>query len=101
MGGVEPNLVLFGYAATALTMLGLASLSILNSTRSRRARDAIALTYFMAASYVVLSLTSYFLLFPTLGWAGQPVLPWLSSYNVKDLVEDINSGNPIALAIEV
>ena len=35
LGGVDPNLVLAGFAVTALTMAGLGGLSILNSTTSR------------------------------------------------------------------
>jgi ABC-type transport system involved in multi-copper enzyme maturation permease subunit len=55
LGGVDPNLVLTGFAATALTMLGLAGVSILQSTYARRPRDAIALTYLVLVGYYVLS----------------------------------------------
>src|SRR5262249_17235812 len=45
MGGVDPGLMLAGFAATGLTVLGLGGLSIFNSVITRRARDAIILTY--------------------------------------------------------
>ena len=44
LGGVDPNLVLAGFAATGMTMLGLAAVSILFSVICRRPRDAIAMT---------------------------------------------------------
>jgi ABC-type transport system involved in multi-copper enzyme maturation permease subunit len=52
LGGVDPNLVLAGFTATALTMLSLASFSILCSVYVRKPRDAILLTYLGAAAYL-------------------------------------------------
>src|SRR5947209_7913391 len=55
LGGVDPNLVLAGFAATGFTMVSLAGLSILNSVLTKRPRDAIAVTYLGAAAYLILS----------------------------------------------
>jgi ABC-type transport system involved in multi-copper enzyme maturation permease subunit len=55
LGGVDPNLVLAGFAATAMTMLSLASLSLLNSAYARRSLTAIFLTYIQVVAYLVLS----------------------------------------------
>ena len=65
LGGVDPNLVLAGFAATGMTMFSLAGLSILNSVLAKRPRDAIALTYLGAAAYLMLSAASWALLLPT------------------------------------
>jgi ABC-type transport system involved in multi-copper enzyme maturation permease subunit len=56
LGGVDPNLVIAGFAATALTMLSLASFSILCSVYVRKPRDAIVLTYLGAAAYLAVTL---------------------------------------------
>lgn len=55
LGGVDPQLVLAGFAATGLAMLSLASLSILNSVIVAKPRTAILLTYIEAALYLVVS----------------------------------------------
>ncbi|MFO0938639.1 MAG: ABC transporter permease [Gemmataceae bacterium] len=55
-GGIDPELLLAVYACTIITMLSLASLSIFFSTNCRKPRDAIVLTYFMAALYFLVTL---------------------------------------------
>lgn len=59
LGGVDPNLVLAGFAATALTMYGIGGISILCSVQFKRPRDAIAVSYFFVLAYVALSLTLF------------------------------------------
>jgi ABC-type transport system involved in multi-copper enzyme maturation permease subunit len=93
LGGVDPNLVLAGFAVTALTMAGLGGLSILISTYFKRPRDAIALTYLGAVAYLAVS-------FLLLAWqAAAPgamsLAVWFGSapWTVGDLVNAINSGN--------
>jgi len=93
LGGVDPNLVLAGCAATALTMAGLGALSILNSTYFKRPRDAIALTYLGMVAYLA---TSFLLLwwqkaFP--GAMSQAVWLGSSPLTVGDLVNAFNAGN--------
>jgi len=61
LGGVDPNLVLAGFLATAMTMLGLAGVSILFSAICRRARDAIALSYLAVLAYLGMSFMSFLL----------------------------------------
>lgn len=55
LGGVDPQLVLAGFAATTLTMISLASLSIFNSVYCEKPRTAILLTYIEAGLYLVLA----------------------------------------------
>jgi ABC-type transport system involved in multi-copper enzyme maturation permease subunit len=55
-GGTAPTFVLACFAGTALTVGGLAGVSILISVLVRRSRDAILLSYFAAALYSVLCL---------------------------------------------
>jgi ABC-type transport system involved in multi-copper enzyme maturation permease subunit len=55
LGGVDPNLVLAGFAATAMTMVSLASVSLLNSAYARKSLTAIILTYIQMVAYLVLS----------------------------------------------
>src|SRR4029453_8785013 len=55
-GGLDPALVLAAFAATIIVVLSLAALGIAASVLSRKARDAIALTYLVAVAYVVLSI---------------------------------------------
>jgi ABC-type transport system involved in multi-copper enzyme maturation permease subunit len=53
LGGVDPNLVVGGFAATLLTMLSLASLSLFNSAHARKPLTAMFLTYLVVAVYLV------------------------------------------------
>lgn len=55
LGGVDPNLVIAGYVATGLTILSLASVSMLVSVYSHKARDAIVLSYLCLLAYIMLS----------------------------------------------
>lgn len=52
-GGIDPDLLLAGTAATVVTVLGLAAVSVFFSTTMRKPRDAIALTYMAALLYLV------------------------------------------------
>jgi ABC-type transport system involved in multi-copper enzyme maturation permease subunit len=101
LGGVDPMLVIAGFVATLLTVGSLAGLSILASVLSRRARDAIVLTYLMAAGYLALSGLSWFLIVPT-GWATFPsTTTWTSLVTVQDLVEWLNAGNIVAALVRM
>ncbi len=55
LGGIDPNLVLAGFAATGLTMVSVASFSILCSILARSVRDAIVLAYLGLAFYLGIS----------------------------------------------
>ena len=52
MGGIDPNLLLAGFAGTGLTMLSIAGVSIFASTISRRTRDALLIVYLSMLAYV-------------------------------------------------
>jgi ABC-type transport system involved in multi-copper enzyme maturation permease subunit len=56
VGGVDPNLVLAGYAVTGMSMLSLAAVSMLISVYSQKARDAIVLSYLALVAYLMVSL---------------------------------------------
>jgi ABC-type Na+ efflux pump permease subunit len=53
-GGVSVELLICGFAATAVTMLSLASLSILQSVYAKRVRDALIRTYAIMIGYFAL-----------------------------------------------
>lgn len=91
-GGIDPGLLLASFAATAITAVSLAGLSILNSVLRRRARDAIILTYLAAIGYLaatgatqLLKVTIAFY-YGGLSWGG---IDW---GNVFDW---FHAGNPI------
>ena len=99
LGGVDPGLVLAGFAATALTMASLAGVSIFDSTILHRSRDAIILAYLLVLFYFGLSGLSMTLLIPP-GWATFS-LPWTENWTnpvtVENLVHWINAGNIITV----
>lgn len=102
LGGVDPNLVLAAFIATAATMVSLASLSILNSVLTKKPRDAIAATYLCAVGYLLLSGGGYLLLIPSWGLSGFPSTDiWQSPVTLDDVVEGANIGNPIAAVVQV
>jgi ABC-type transport system involved in multi-copper enzyme maturation permease subunit len=92
-GGIDPELVLAGFAATALTMASLTSVAIVLSVYAKRSRDAIVLTYLTGVAYLgVSAFTMFALLMPTV--PGYNLLAWVGgSFSVSDLVEVLNSGN--------
>jgi ABC-type transport system involved in multi-copper enzyme maturation permease subunit len=55
MGGVDPNLVLAGFAFTGLTMVSLASVSILISVYAKKPRTAIVLSYLILLGYLAVA----------------------------------------------
>ena len=57
-GGIHPDLVLASTAATIVTILGLAGVSIYFSTIMRKPRDAIVITYMVAFLYAISSLAA-------------------------------------------
>jgi ABC-type transport system involved in multi-copper enzyme maturation permease subunit len=55
MGGVDPNMVLAGFAVTGLSMISLASVSILTSVYAQKTRTAIVLSYLILLVYLGLA----------------------------------------------
>ncbi len=98
LGGVDPNLVLSGFAATGLTMLGLGGISILNSVQFKRPRDAIAITYLFIIAYLAMATTGYII--GQAGGFGSFDFPlWFGSDPPRfgDVVKVLNSGNVIVV----
>jgi ABC-type transport system involved in multi-copper enzyme maturation permease subunit len=77
MGGVDPDLVLAGFAATAVTLVSLGSLGLVNSVHVHRPHAAIFATYLQAAGYLLLS--SFCGLSP--GGKGPNPLEWVGAGN--------------------
>jgi ABC-type transport system involved in multi-copper enzyme maturation permease subunit len=101
LGGVEPGLVLAGFAATVLTVLSLGALSICCSVLLRKPREAILFTYVAAAAYLLLSGCSQLLLaVPVL--ASFPSGPmWNSPLTVKNLVDGFSAGNIVVAVVQL
>jgi hypothetical protein len=99
LGGVDPDLVLVGFAATALTMLSVGCLSILCSVYSRRGRAAIPLIYGLLAFYLAASTVLMGLMFgwPTVAARQVP----FTSLTIHHLVNWLNAGNPIFALVEL
>ncbi len=94
MGGVDPDLVLAGFATTGLTMASLTALSILQSVYAKKPRDAIILTYLATVAYLGLSSLALALRISPTVWAYAVDLPFgLGSFTVGNVVEKLNVGN--------
>src|SRR5262249_52964408 len=53
LGGVSPELLWSGFAATLLTLLSVAGISLFQSLYATKSRNAIMLTYLLLLCYVV------------------------------------------------
>jgi ABC-type transport system involved in multi-copper enzyme maturation permease subunit len=99
IGGVDPELMLAGFAGIGLTMLGIASISILLSTLFKKPRDAISLTYLFLLTYASVTTVGVVLsrhpVFQIPIWFGDDP-PTLSS-----IVMVLNAGNPIMAVYDV
>jgi ABC-type transport system involved in multi-copper enzyme maturation permease subunit len=103
VGGIDPGLVLAGYAATGLTLASLAAVSTLASVLCRRAREAVLATYLVAAAYFGVTLALF-------GLARSPWLADVASLSVRlagktvsatDAVDALGAGNPLVGLIEL
>jgi ABC-type transport system involved in multi-copper enzyme maturation permease subunit len=97
VGGVDPDLVLAGFAATGVTALSLAGASIFASTHMKRPRDAIAVTYMLIIAYFVLSLLALgskfwfpIVMSANLGTQSYPI-------TLSDVADAFGKGNVIVL----
>ncbi|MFO0807887.1 MAG: ABC transporter permease subunit [Gemmataceae bacterium] len=90
-GGIDPGILLTTFAATALTVLSLAAVSLFNSVVRRRARDAIVLTYLAAVGYLAFTGLTAFLKF-LLGMYN--LLIW-GPIDLGELFDAFQAGNPI------
>jgi ABC-type transport system involved in multi-copper enzyme maturation permease subunit len=99
VGGVDAQLMIAGFAGTGLTMLGIASLSILMSTLFQKPRDSIGVTYLLIVTYVF-GMMAFLVMkeaFPAFMkeslWEGTPTL--------ADMAEVANAGNPLMAIIDI
>jgi ABC-type transport system involved in multi-copper enzyme maturation permease subunit len=100
IGGVDPGLMLAGFAATALTMLGIGSLSILFSVLFKKPRDAISLTYLMLVAYGAMGV--FVLILRNTGHWLLNIPVWFNdAATIGDLMTAFNAGNPIAVIWEI
>jgi ABC-type transport system involved in multi-copper enzyme maturation permease subunit len=98
-GGTDPTLVFAGFAATGMTMISLAALSMVNSVYAVRARDATVVTYLVSVAYLGLSLLGYALTtYP--GILNWPVIPG-THFTGEVLVQYFASGNFIVMVDEL
>jgi ABC-type transport system involved in multi-copper enzyme maturation permease subunit len=96
-GGVDPMLVLAGFAASAMTMASLAALSILFSVYAQKARHAIVLTYATAALYFAVTYFSPALVNdPLVG--NMNLIPGTTNFTYGELLSALGIGN-ILLAL--
>ena len=101
LGGIDPNLVFAGFCFTALTMLGIGGISILNSTVYKRPRDSIAISYFYCVAYFVIT-TLLFMYQPPAVFgagprgAGPPTPPGEALF-----FEILYIGNPVVVLAKV
>jgi ABC-type transport system involved in multi-copper enzyme maturation permease subunit len=93
-GGIDPEMLIGAYAATIITMLGLAALSIYYSTVMRKPRDAIVLTYLTAGAYLIVTTIApfYLLAFPRM-YGPVTLLDW--EVPVETIAIWLGAGNPI------
>jgi ABC-type transport system involved in multi-copper enzyme maturation permease subunit len=91
LGGIDPQLLLGGYAVTLLTMLGLGSLGILISAESSSVREATFTTYTVAALYLVGSLVA----------SIAPLMRSSSSPGAEALFRWLTAGNPVVAVYRV
>ena len=102
MGGIDPNIVLAGFAFTGLSMVGLAGVSILHSVYASKTRRALVLTYLTVGAYLILSGLSQLLLLPQLGLATFPSTgSWVSPVTLTNVVEWFNAGNIFTITIRI
>ncbi len=97
LGGVDPNLVLIGFAATGVTMAGLGSLSILCSVYARRPRNAIMLTYLTMLAYVGITGMANLLAAALPDVAGFPVWSGVNPVRLQDVLDAVSVANPVML----
>lgn len=101
IGGVDQDLMLAGFAWIALSMLGIASVSILFSTIFQKPRDAISLTYLLGVAYAGLATFAL-----VMGMSNHPIMSipiWFGEDppTIRSALNWINAGNPLAVLIQV
>jgi ABC-type transport system involved in multi-copper enzyme maturation permease subunit len=94
LGGIDPDLLLAGYAATGLTIASLAGLSILVSVYARRSYQAIAASYLLAVGYLAITGLFTSVVDGVPSFARYPSTDdWVSPIVMADVVEWASAGN--------
>ena len=114
IGGVDPQLMIASFVGTGLTMLGIASLSILLSTLFKRPRDAIGMTYLTLIAYMSIATTGMAMAQGRVWWMatevwfnddysilGIPLWHSPAAPTLADVSQVLNAGNPIAAGIDI
>jgi ABC-type transport system involved in multi-copper enzyme maturation permease subunit len=79
-GGIDPHLLLAGYAVTGITMLSLGALTVLCSVYSRKPREAAVLTYLALITFLVATLLCRFVMRDSV--FGISWVAWIADGNV-------------------
>jgi len=98
-GGVDPNQLLAGFAATILAMLGVSAMSIYCSVASKRVRDAMVLAYLLTITYFATSLISFGVQMLSVAQRAVNIGPLSISW--ADVAYAFAIGNPIVAIAEV
>lgn len=101
IGGVDPELMLAGFIAIALTMLGIGGISILFSTLFKKPRDAISLTYLLMIAYAALATTGWVLQQMPGGWLMIPLWFGDDPPTISSTIGILNAGNPLVASFEI
>jgi len=98
MGGVEPLLVMAGFAVAAATALGLGGISVVTSVYARKTRTALVLTYLTMVVYLMLSLASMYLysVIGSVTWSLGPI-----TLSGGELLDTFTAGNPFLQMLRV
>lgn len=103
-GGIDPNLLLAAFAATVVNVIGLSAVAVWTSVMVRRARDAIVLTYMLAAVYVLGSLIGAVLAVGPVGagtWWQASATVFGYSVSPSDGLRAFAGGNPVWVVIRL
>ena len=101
LGGVDPNLVLAGFAVTAITIAGVAGVSILCSVTCKKPRDAIALAYMAVVAYYAVSVVLLLAVTFDRTLAAQPIWFGDDPPTFMEAVDIYNTGNLVSLLAAV
>jgi ABC-type transport system involved in multi-copper enzyme maturation permease subunit len=99
LGGVDPNLLLAGFAATIVTMIGLGGFSILCSVLLRKARQATVFAFLAYLFYVVLGFIAY--ITSSFGFMHYRLGDWDMVPTLAEIVSFLNKGNVLVGWLEV
>jgi ABC-type transport system involved in multi-copper enzyme maturation permease subunit len=95
LGGIDPGMVLAGFAATGVSAASIAALSVLASVLLRRTRDAIMLTYLVLFLYAVAVVLLTFAVTVN-RWGSFPsTATWTSPVTLDDVLRVLSMGHPL------